>query len=64
MSSIKAVYWFCEAAVNTNTLMTRDIIRPHLSVIFEELFGFVNQASTEILTLIMETFSILIAVIL
>ncbi|CAD6208615.1 GSCOCG00010595001-RA-CDS [Cotesia congregata] len=62
MSSIKAVYWFCEAAVNTNTLMTRDIIRPHLSVIFEELFGFVNQASTEILTLIMETFSILIAV--
>ncbi|KAG8040464.1 hypothetical protein G9C98_002460 [Cotesia typhae] len=62
MSSIKAVYWFCEAAVITNTLMTRDIIRPHLSVIFEELFGFVNQASTEILTLIMETFSILIAV--
>lgn len=44
--------------------MTRDVIRPHLPVIFQELFGFVNQASTEILTLIMETFSILIAVIL
>ncbi|XP_008544130.1 importin-9 [Microplitis demolitor] len=62
ISSIKAVYWFCEAAIDANTLMTRDVIRPHLPVIFQELFGFVNQASTEILTLIMETFSILIAV--
>ncbi|XP_034939232.1 importin-9 [Chelonus insularis] len=62
ISSVRAIYWFCEASTNSNTPEIHDLIRPHLSSIFQQLFSLTNQPSTEILTLVMETFSILVAV--
>jgi hypothetical protein len=62
ISSIKAIYWFCEAATpENNTLL--DILRPQLITIFQELFILSSQPSKEILILVMETFSVLVPVI-
>lgn len=61
ISSVRAVYWFCEASTTANAAI-RDIVRLHLPAIFQGLFAITNQPSTEVLTLVMETFSVLVAV--
>ncbi|KAK0168636.1 hypothetical protein PV327_002414 [Microctonus hyperodae] len=60
ISSVRAVYWFCEASTTANAAI-RDIVRSHLPAIFQGLFAITNQPSTEVLTLVMETFSVLVA---
>lgn len=62
ISSIKTLYWFCEAASPDNTSLS-GLLRPQLSNISSGLFTIFNQSSKEILTLILDTFSVLIPVI-
>ncbi|XP_058802875.1 importin-9 isoform X2 [Phymastichus coffea] len=59
ISSIKTIYWFCKAASSKNTTLL-DLLRTQLSTIFQGLFTISNQTSKEILTLILDTFSVLI----
>ncbi|XP_063995676.1 importin-9 [Diachasmimorpha longicaudata] len=61
ISSVRAVYWFCEASTDPNTLIN-NVVRPQLSPMFQGLFNLVaNQPTTEILILVMETFAVLIS---
>lgn len=59
ISSIKAIYWFCEAAVTNENTTLLGILRPQLPNIFQGLLALSNQPSKEILTLVMDTFSVL-----
>ncbi|XP_015606737.1 importin-9 isoform X2 [Cephus cinctus] len=60
ISAVKAVYWFCEASSSGNSAIN-NIMRSHLPAIFQGLFNLANQPSTEVLTLLMETFAVLVS---
>lgn len=55
ISAVKAIYWFCKASTTETNSTIGNIIRSHLPNIFQGLFNFASQPSTEILTLVMET---------
>ena len=58
ISSIKSIYWFCEAVdVENNHLL--NILRPELPTIFQGLFILANSPIKEILIIVMEAFSVL-----
>lgn len=61
ISSVKAIIGFFQAASVKNTIL--DTIRPQLPIIFEELLILSDQLSKEILTLVMNAFSILVLVL-
>ncbi|XP_076236291.1 importin 9 isoform X2 [Calliopsis andreniformis] len=61
ISAVKAVYWFCKASTTKANSPIGNIIRSHLSNIFQGLFNLASQPSTEILTLVMETFQVLVS---
>ncbi|XP_043599539.1 importin-9 isoform X2 [Bombus pyrosoma] len=61
ISAVKAIYWFCKASVAENNSTLGNIIRSHLPNIFQGLFNLANQTSTEIFTLVMETFQVLVS---
>ena len=63
ISAVKAIYWFCKASVEENNSTLGNIIRSHLPNIFQGIFSLANQASTEILTLVLETLQVLVSVI-
>ncbi|XP_014203577.1 importin-9 isoform X2 [Copidosoma floridanum] len=60
ISSIKSIYWFCHAASIQDTAFL-NIIHPQLSTIFQELLILSNQPSKEILTLVVNAFSVLVS---
>lgn len=62
ISAVKAIYWFCEASTEKDFLV--NIIRCHMPNIFQGLFNLVSQPNTDVLTLVMETFQMLVWVIL
>ncbi|XP_043252941.1 importin-9 isoform X1 [Colletes gigas] len=55
ISAVKAIDWFCKASATETSSTIGNIIRSHLPNIFQGLFNFASQPSTEILTLVMET---------
>ncbi|KAK1135756.1 hypothetical protein K0M31_000333 [Melipona bicolor] len=61
ISAVKAIYWFCKASVEENNSTLGNIIRSHLPNIFQGIFSLANQASTEILTLVLETLQVLVS---
>lgn len=63
ISAVKAIYWFCKASTTETNSTIGNIIRSHLPNIFQGLFNFASQPSTEILTLVMETLQELVTVI-
>ena len=58
ISAVKAIYWFSEASTGKDPVI--NIIRCHMPNIFQGLFNLVSQPSTDVLTLVMETFQMLI----
>ncbi|KYN23174.1 Importin-9, partial [Trachymyrmex cornetzi] len=58
ISAVKAIYWFSEASTGKDPII--NIIRCHMPNIFQGLFNLVSQPSTDVLTLVMETFQMLI----
>ncbi|XP_024868417.1 importin-9 isoform X2 [Temnothorax curvispinosus] len=58
ISAVKAIYWFSEASTGKDSII--NIIRCHMPNIFQGLFNLVSQPSTDVLTLVMETFQTLI----
>lgn len=62
ISAVKAIYWFCKASVGGTNNTLGNIIRSHLPNIFQGLFTIASQTSTEIFTLVMETFQVLVSV--
>lgn len=63
ISAIKAIYWFCDAAVSENSPLF-NILRPQLPAIFQGLFALSNQPSKEILILVLNAYSVLVPVII
>ncbi|XP_011308403.1 importin-9 [Fopius arisanus] len=62
ISSVRAVYWFCEAPTAPNDLIDNSV-RSQLSAMFQGLFNLVaNQPTIEVLNLVMETFAVVISV--
>lgn len=59
ISAVKAIYWFCETPSEKGIT---NIISCHLPNIFRGLFNLASQPSTDVLTLVMETFHELVAV--
>lgn len=62
ISSVKAVYWFCEAATSGNDVALNGILRSQISAIFQGLFTLANQPSVQVLILVMEAFAVLVEV--
>lgn len=62
ISAVKAIYWFSEASTEKDSIV--NIIRCHMPNIFQGLFSLVSQPNTDILILVMETFQILVWVML
>lgn len=62
ISAVKAIYWFCKASVGENNNTLGNIIRSHLPNIFQGLFNLASQTSTEIFTLVLESFQVLVSV--
>ncbi|KAL6255029.1 hypothetical protein P5V15_013362 [Pogonomyrmex californicus] len=58
ISAVKAIYWFSEASNEKDSII--NIIRCHMPNIFQGLFNIISQPNTEVLTLVMETFQILV----
>lgn len=61
ISAVKAIFWFCKASTEKDFLV--NIIGCHIPNIFQGLFSLVNQPNTDVLTLVMETFKMLVWVI-
>lgn len=61
ISAVKAVYWFCEASISGNPAI-ESIMRIHLPAIFQRIFSLTSQPTSEVLTLVMETFAVLVTV--
>ncbi|XP_043281951.1 importin-9 isoform X2 [Venturia canescens] len=59
ISAVKAVYCFCEASTAGNPAI-ESILRNHLPAIFQGLFSLTNQPTNAVLTLVMETFAVLV----
>jgi len=62
ISAIKAIYWFCEASTGKDSIV--DMMHCHMPNIFQGLFNIVSQQNTDVLILVMETFQLLLWVIL
>lgn len=62
ISAVKAIYWFSEASVEKDSII--NIIGCHMPNIFQGLFSLVSQPNTDVLILVMETFQILVWVML
>ena len=61
ISAVKAIYWFCKASTTEANNTIGNIIRSHLPNIFQGLFNLTSQPSTQILSLVMETFQVLVS---
>ncbi|OXU19363.1 hypothetical protein TSAR_015966 [Trichomalopsis sarcophagae] len=61
VSAIKAVYWFCDAAIIENSPLL-SILRLQLPAIFQGLFTLSNQLSKEILILVLNAYSVLVPI--
>jgi hypothetical protein len=62
ISAVKAIYWFCEASTGKDSIV--DMMRCHMPNIFQGLFNIVSQQNTDVLILVMETFRLILWVIL
>ncbi|XP_012280793.1 importin-9 [Orussus abietinus] len=60
ISSVKALYWFCEATESEDNTIKK-ILCSHLPSTFQGLFDLASQSNTEVLSLAMETFSVLVS---
>jgi len=58
ISAVKTIYWFSEVSTGKDSIV--NIISCHMPNIFQGLFNLVSQPSTDVLTLVMETFQTLI----
>ncbi|XP_031834717.1 importin 9 [Nomia melanderi] len=60
ISAVKSIYWFCEASTTETSGALVNNIRSHLPKIFQGLFNLASQPSTEVLTLVIETFQVVV----
>ncbi|XP_046424857.1 importin-9 isoform X1 [Neodiprion fabricii] len=60
ISAVKAAYWFCDAFIKGNN-GNQNILRSHLPALFQGLFNLASQMSAEVLTIVLESFAILVS---